>query len=273
MPHGRTGPSAVVVVATVKALKHHGGAAKAELGEENLEALERGCPTCCAMWRISPRCSACPAWWPSTASPTDTEAELELVGGQCAQLGVNVALSEVWAKGGEGGLSWPGRCLRLCEGQPHQFQFAYELDRPYQGEKLSAIVKKVYHGDGCGPHPNAKKQSHRRAGGAGLRRTAHLHGQDPVLLLRRRQSWVRPRRFPRYGAQPEGLRRRGLRGGPHGGYHDHAWPTQGPRRGENRVISGAVLSRAWSQTAASAAHLRLAGYGLPAGMRTGPQRR
>ena len=95
-------------------------------------------------------------WWPSTASPTDTEAELKLVEDKCRALGVNVALSEVWAKGGEGGIALAEEVIRLCEAENH-FRFSYELEQPIE-DKLAAIVKKVYHGDGVVLTPAAKKQ-------------------------------------------------------------------------------------------------------------------
>ena len=89
--------------------------------------------------------------------PTDTEAELKLVEDKCKELGVNVALSEVWAKGGEGGMALAEEVIRLCE-QPNQFRFAYELDQSIEA-KLADIVKKVYHGDGVVLTPAAKKQA------------------------------------------------------------------------------------------------------------------
>ena len=113
--------------------------------------------------------------------PTDTEAELKLVEDKCRALGVNVALSEVWAKGGEGGIALAQEVIRLCESENH-FRFAYDLDQSIE-EKLEAIVTKVYHGKGVLLTPNAKKQM-KQLTDPGLRRHAHLHGQDPVLLLR-----------------------------------------------------------------------------------------
>ena len=102
-------PSAVVVVATVRALKHHGGVAKADLGTENLEALEaRPAQPAAATWRTSPTSSACPAWWPSTASPRTPRQSWPSCEEKCQALGVNVALSEVWAQGRRG-RQGPGR--------------------------------------------------------------------------------------------------------------------------------------------------------------------
>ena len=137
-------PSAVVIVATVKALKYNGGVAKTELGEENLEALERGLPNLLKHVEHITQVFGLPCVVAINRFTKDTDAELELIRAKCAQLGVNVAMSEVWAKGGEGGLELAEEVLRLC-GQPHQFQFAYELDRPIK-EKIGDIVKKVYGG-------------------------------------------------------------------------------------------------------------------------------
>ena len=137
-------PSAVVIVATVKALKYNGGVAKTELGEENLEALERGLPNLLKHVENITQVFGLPCVVAINRFTQDTDAELELIRAKCAQLGVNVAMSEVWAKGGEGGLELAEEVLRLC-GQPHQFQFAYELDRPIK-EKIGDIVKKVYGG-------------------------------------------------------------------------------------------------------------------------------
>ena len=137
-------PSAVVIVATVKALKYNGGVAKTELGEENLEALERGLPNLLKHVENITQVFGLPCVVAINRFTQDTDAELELIRAKCAQLGVNVAMSEVWAKGGEGGLELAEEVLRLC-GQPHQFQFAYELDRPIK-EKIADIVKKVYGG-------------------------------------------------------------------------------------------------------------------------------
>ena len=137
-------PSAVVIVATVKALKYNGGVAKTELGEENLEALERGLPNLLKHVENITQVFGLPCVVAINRFTQDTDAELELIRAKCAQLGVNVAMSEVWAKGGEGGLELAEEVLRLC-GQPHQFQFVYELDRPIK-EKIGDIVKKVYGG-------------------------------------------------------------------------------------------------------------------------------
>lgn len=135
-------PSAVVVVATVRALKHHGGAAKAELDKENLEALERGLPNLLRHVENIKTVYGLPCVVAINRFPADTEAELALVSRRCRELGVNAALSEVWGKGGEGGVELAREVVRLCE-EPNDFRFAYpdELDIR---SKIEAIAKKVY---------------------------------------------------------------------------------------------------------------------------------
>ena len=149
-------PDAAVVVATVRALKMHGGLALNELGTEDLDALRRGVPNLLHHVRCIRDTFGLPCVVAINRFPTDTEAELKLVEDQCRALGVNVALSEVWAKGGEGGIALAEEVIRLCEAENH-FRFAYELEQPIE-DKLAAIVKKVYHGDGVVLTPAAKKQ-------------------------------------------------------------------------------------------------------------------
>ncbi len=150
-------PSAVVVVATVRALKLHGGVPKTELAEENLEALEKGLPNLLQHVSNIRDVYHLPCVVAINAFPTDTEAELKLVEEKCRQLGVNVALSEVWAKGGEGGVRLAEEVVRLCE-EPSDFRYCYDLDLPIE-EKLEAITKKIYHGEGVVLTPAAKKQA------------------------------------------------------------------------------------------------------------------
>ncbi|MDD2981637.1 MAG: formate--tetrahydrofolate ligase [Hespellia sp.] len=150
-------PSAVVVVATVRALKHHGGVAKADLNNENLTALEAGLPNLLQHVDNIINVYKLPCVVAINAFPTDTKAELDLVEAKCKELGVNVALSEVWAKGGEGGIALAEEVIRLVE-KPNDFSFAYEDDMTIE-EKLDAIVKKVYHGKGVVLTPAAKKQA------------------------------------------------------------------------------------------------------------------
>ena len=149
-------PSAVVVVATVRALKNHGGVAKADLNEENLPALERGLPNLLQHVDNIKNVFGLPCVVAVNAFPTDTAAELKLVEDKCRELGVNVALSEVWAKGGEGGLALAEEVVRLC-GEPNEFRFAYDAGAPIE-EKLNGIARKVYHADGAALTPAARKQ-------------------------------------------------------------------------------------------------------------------
>ena len=150
-------PSAVVVVATVRALKYHGGVAKAELNNENLDALEKGLPNLLQHVENVTKVYGLPCVVAINAFPTDTKAELELVEKKCGELGVNVALSEVWAKGGEGGKALAEEVVRLCE-QSNNFGFTYPLDVSIE-EKLDTICKRVYHADGVQLTTNAKKQA------------------------------------------------------------------------------------------------------------------
>ena len=150
-------PSAVVIVATVRALKYHGGVPKPELNQENLEALEKGLPNLLQHVDNVKNVYGLPCVVAINAFPTDTKAELDLVERKCNELGVNVALSEVWAKGGEGGKALAEEVIRLCE-QPSHFQFVYDTQASIQ-EKLDTIVKKVYHGERVVLTANAKKQA------------------------------------------------------------------------------------------------------------------
>ena len=150
-------PSAVVVVATVRALKNHGGVPKAELNTENLEALERGLPNLLRHVENITKVYGLPCVVAINAFPTDTEAELKLVEDKCRALGVNVALSEVWAKGGEGGMALAREVMRLCE-TPSDFHYAYELDGTIE-DKLDAIARRIYRADGVVLTAAARKQA------------------------------------------------------------------------------------------------------------------
>ena len=150
-------PDAVVMVATVRALKHHGGVAKAELNQENLEALERGLPNLLQHVDNIKNVYGLPCVVAINAFPTDTRAELDLVEAKCRALGVNVALSEVWAKGGEGGVALAEEVVRLCDTEGN-FRFSYHAEDTIE-QKLEDIVKKVYRGDGVVLTANAKKQA------------------------------------------------------------------------------------------------------------------
>ena len=150
-------PSAVVIVATVRALKYNGGVPKAELNAENLEALEKGMPNLLKHVSNIKNVYKLPCVVAINAFPTDTKAELDLVEEKCKELGVNVALSEVWAKGGEGGLKLAEEVIRLVE-EPNDFTYAYELEGSIE-DKLNQIVQKVYGGKRVVLTANAQKQA------------------------------------------------------------------------------------------------------------------
>lgn len=149
-------PSAAVVVATVRALKYHGGVAKENLNHENLEALSKGLPNLLQHVENVTRNFGLPCVVAINRFPTDTEAELALVREKCRELGVNVALSEVWSKGGAGGIELAEEVLRLVEGE-NNFHFVYEDDMPLKG-KIEAVAAKIYRADGVSFTAAAKKQ-------------------------------------------------------------------------------------------------------------------
>ena len=150
-------PSAVVIVATVRALKYHGGVAKADLNAENLEALEKGLPNLLQHVDNVKNVYGVPCVVAINAFPTDTQAELDLVAAKCKELGVNVALSEVWAKGGEGGKALAEEVVRLCEEENH-FGFVYDLEQPILS-KITAIAQRIYHAKDVDFLPAAKKKA------------------------------------------------------------------------------------------------------------------
>ena len=186
-------PDAVVVVATVRALKNHGGVPKAELNEENLEALEAGLPNLLQHVENITTVYKLPCVVAINAFPTDTKAELDLVEAKCKELGVNVALSEVWAKGGEGGEELAREVVRLCENGDDEgrsaetFEFAYG-DEGGIAEKIEAVAKKVYRADGVDFTPAAKKQiKHLESMGFGefpvcMAKTQYSFSDDQTLL-------------------------------------------------------------------------------------------
>ena len=149
-------PDAVVIVATVRALKSNGGVKFEDLNIENLEALEAGLPNLLQHVENITQVYKLPCVVAINAFPTDTKAELDLVESKCKELGVNVALSEVWAKGGEGGLALADEVVRLCE-QPNDFSLTYPDDISL-AEKIEAIATRIYHADGVDFTPNAAKQ-------------------------------------------------------------------------------------------------------------------
>ena len=152
-------PDAVIIVATVRALKYNGGVPKDQLNNENLQALEAGIPNLLKHVENITQVYKLPAVVAINEFPTDTQAEVELVRTKCKELGVNVALSQVWAKGGEGGIELAEEVLRLCE-QPNDFQFCYEDDLTL-AQKIEAVSTKIYGADGVIFTPKAKKELER----------------------------------------------------------------------------------------------------------------
>ena len=150
-------PSAVIIVATVRALKYNGGVSKAELNNENLEALEAGLPNLLKHVENITQVFKLPAVVAINEFPTDTEAEVDLVKKKCQELGVNVAVSKVWAKGGEGGIELAEEVLRLIEEEENNFQFCYEDELGIE-DKINAIATKIYGADGVIFTPQAKKE-------------------------------------------------------------------------------------------------------------------
>ncbi len=179
-------PDAVVLVATVRALKYHGGVAKADLNTENLVALEKGLPNLLQHVSNIKDVYGLPCVVAINAFPTDTDRELAFVKEKVGELGVNVALSEVWAKGGEGGKELAEEVVRLCE-LSHDFHFSYELDESIE-EKLTHICQRIYHADGVVLTPNAKKQAQQLTAlgfdkmPICMAKTQYSFSDDPALL-------------------------------------------------------------------------------------------
>ena len=179
-------PDAVVMVATVRALKMHGGAQKSELATENLEALKAGLPNLLRHVRNIRQVYKLPCVVAVNRFPTDTDAEIALVIEQCRTLGVNVCLSDVWAKGGEGGMELAEEVVRLCE-EPKEFSFSYDTSLSIP-EKIEQIVRRVYGGDGVQIAPTAKKEIDRlHALGYGelpicMAKTQYSFSDDPQKL-------------------------------------------------------------------------------------------
>ncbi len=151
-------PAAVVVVATVRALKMHGGLDKSQLDAEDLTALERGIPNLLRHVRNIKNVYHLPCVVALNRFPTDTEAELKLVEEKCAQLDTDIVLSDVWAHGGEGGKKLAEAVVRLCEEDNSGFSFCYEDELGIEN-KISAVVRKIYGGSGAVLLPEAKAQA------------------------------------------------------------------------------------------------------------------
>ena len=179
-------PSAVVIVATVRALKHHGGVAKDDLAAENLPALKRGLPNLLRHVDNITNVFGLPAVVALNRFPSDTDAEIKMVEGSCADMGVNVALTEVWGKGGEGGMTLAHEVVRLCE-EPSNFMHCYPLDMSIEN-KLNAIVTKIYRGASVVlTVPARKKIEQFEQQGFGhlpicMAKTQYSFSDDPLLL-------------------------------------------------------------------------------------------
>ena len=173
-------PDAVVVVATVRALKMHGGLAKTELAEEDLAALERGIPNLLRHVSNIRQVYKLPCVVAVNRFPTDTDAEIEAIMTKCRELGVNTVLSNVWAEGGRGGEALAREVVRLCEEERGEFTFAYGLEESLEN-KIRAVVQKIYHGDDVTFLPEAARQ---------LRRLTKLgFGQCPVCIAKTQYSF------------------------------------------------------------------------------------
>lgn len=181
-------PDAVVVVATVRALKMHGGLKKDQLGEENIEALEKGIPNLLRHVSNIKNVYKLPCVVAVNRFPTDTDKEIDFIIEKCRELGVNTVLSTVWADGGNGGIELAKEVVRLCEEEDNSaFTYSYEDDTTIE-EKIEAVVKKVYGGDGVDFTPNAKKQlDSLKADGFGslpvcIAKTQYSFSDDPTKL-------------------------------------------------------------------------------------------
>ena len=173
-------PDAVVVVATVRALKMHGGLPKTALGEENLEALEKGVPNLLRHVSNIRNVYHLPCVVAVNRFPTDTDAEIAFIMEKCAELGVNVRLSTVWAEGGKGGTELAEEVVRLCEEGENDFAFSYPLDMPLE-EKLRTVTKRIYGGRDISVLPAAAKQ---------LQRLEELgYGAYPVCIAKTQYSF------------------------------------------------------------------------------------
>ncbi|MCD8345614.1 MAG: formate--tetrahydrofolate ligase [Oscillospiraceae bacterium] len=173
-------PSAVVIVATVRALKMHGGLAKTELGKEDLDALKKGLPNLLRHVSNIKNVYGLPSVVAVNRFPTDTDAEVNLVIEECRKLGVNAVLSDVWAKGGEGGIELANEVVRLCEEETPNFTYCYSDDMSLE-EKINAVVTKVYGGNGVTYLPSAKKE---------LARLTELgFGKLPVCIAKTQYSF------------------------------------------------------------------------------------
>ena len=180
-------PDAVVMVATVRALKMHGGLDKSSLNTENISALEKGIPNLLRHISNIKKVYGLPCVVAVNRFPADTDGEIEFIIAKCRELGVNVVLSTVWADGSKGGEALAREVVRLCEEEKPDFNYCYPLNVPIE-EKIESVVKKIYGGDGITVTPNAKKQIDRlTALGFGelpicIAKTQYSFSDDPKLL-------------------------------------------------------------------------------------------
>ena len=203
-------PNAVVIVSTVRSLKYNGGVAKADLGAENLEALEKGLPNLLKHVSNIRDVYGLPCVVAINEFPTDTAAEVKLVEDRCKELGVNVVLSQVWAKGGEGGKALAEEIIRLVE-QPCDFRYSYELEGTIE-EKLTKIATRIYGARGVVMTADAAKQA------------------KPDR--RPEEAW-RSQGLRYHGPRRQNIGGRRLCRGAHRRYHDHARPSQGTCCGQD----------------------------------------
>ena len=173
-------PSAVVVVATVRALKMHGGLPKKELAQEDLGALERGIPNLLRHVKNIKQVYHLPCVVAVNRFPTDTDAEIDFIIKKCRELGVNTVLSTVWAEGGKGGEELAHEVVRLCEQDSSAFSYSYPLEGSID-DKITAIVQRIYGGDGISVLPAARKQIDRL--------TALGFGDLPVCMAKTQYSF------------------------------------------------------------------------------------
>ena len=172
-------PDAVVVVATIRALKMHGGLPKTELGAENLDALEAGIPNLLRHVSNIKDVYKLPCVVAVNRFPTDTDAEIKLVIDKCSELGVKAVLSTVWADGGNGAIELANEVVKLCE-EENEFTFSYELEGTIE-DKINAIVRKIYRGEGATLAAAAKKEADRL--------TAAGYGNLPICMAKTQYSF------------------------------------------------------------------------------------
>ena len=231
-------PDAVVVVATVRALKMHGGLDKKELAVEDIGALERGIPNLLRHVSNIKNVYKLPCVVAVNRFPTDTDAEIDFIIAKCRELGVNTVLSTVWAEGGKGGEALAREVVRLCEEEKGDFTFAYEDELSIE-EKIEAVVRKVYGGDGITVMPNAKKQiAQLEALGFSkcpvcIAKTQYSFSDDPTKL-------GAPEHFTVTVKNCQGLRGRGIHRCSDRRHSNHARTAEGSRRRKNSTLTKAA---------------------------------